>query len=181
MTATPPAHGAAGESAIIVPVELPVAARRLRDGLDPVAALGVPAHVMLLYPFMPPGLLDDEVRRRVAAIVATERSFSFALARMERWPSVVWLAPEPDEPFRRLTAALHAEFPDYPPYAGVHEEVIPHLTIVEDPRPEWLAAAERALPQMLPIRDVAREAHVIAQDGDRPWSTLWRLPLGRRG
>jgi 2'-5' RNA ligase len=164
-----------------VPVELPVAARRLRDGLDSVAALGIPAHVTLLYPFMPPDQLDDQVRGRVARILQAERSFSFVLARMERWPEVVWLAPEPDEPFRRLTAALHEAFPDYPPYGGQHDEVIPHVTIVEDPRPDWLAAAERALPAMLPIRDVAREAQVVAQGDGGAWSTVWRLPLGRRG
>ena len=168
------------ESAIIIPVELPVAVRRLRDGLDWSAKLGVPPHVTLLYPFMPSDALTDDVRRRIATIVADEPSFSFTLAQMKRWPTVVWLAPEPDEPFRRLTAALSAEFPDYPPYGGAHDEVIPHVTIVEDPRPDWLAAAERALPAMLPIRDVAREAVIMAADATGRWSTVWQLPLGRR-
>ena len=168
----------AGESAIIVPVEVPVAVGRLRDRLDPVAALGVPAHVTLLYPFMPPALLSAEVRSRVGAIVGAEPGFSFVMRRMQRWPEVVWLAPEPDAPFRRLIAALAAEFPDYPPYGGAHEEVIPHVTIAADPRPGWLEAAERALPAMLPIRDVAREAQLIVQSGGAQWQVLWRLPLG---
>lgn len=164
-----------------MPVEVPVAMRRLRDRLDPVAAIGVRAHVTLLYPFAPPDALTDDVRRRIGAIVEAEPAFPFVLARMRRWPEVVWLAPEPDQPFRRLIDALSAAFPDYPPYGGVHEEVIPHLTIAQDTREDWLAAAERALPALLPVRDVAREAQVIAHVADRPWSTVWRLPLGRRG
>jgi 2'-5' RNA ligase len=137
--------------------------------------------VTLLYPFVPPNSLTAEIRDRVAAVLATEPSFSFTLARVMRWPTVVWLAPEPDAPFRRLITALQAEFPDYPPYGGAHDEVIPHLTIVESAQPDWLAAAERALPAMLPIRDVAREATVVASGADGHWAEVWRLPLGRRG
>ncbi|HUG47618.1 MAG TPA: 2'-5' RNA ligase family protein [Candidatus Limnocylindria bacterium] len=167
-----------GEGAIIVPVELPVAVRRLRDRMDHAAALGVPAHVTLLFPFVPPDQLDDEGRRKLAGIVAREQAFPFSLARVGRWPDVVYLAPEPDEPFRRLTAALAEAFADYPPYEGVHDEVVPHVTIVESPRPDYLAAAEHALPAMLPIRDVAREAWVIGHPPGQPWRTHLRLPLG---
>jgi 2'-5' RNA ligase len=170
-----------GESAIIVPVAVPVAMSRLRDRLDPSAADGVPPHVTLLYPFMPPELLDDAVRARLQSLVAAEPEFPFTLERMERWPEVVWLAPEPAEQFRRLAESLHQEFPDYPPYGGAHDEVVPHLTIAQDPRPDWLDAAARALPAMLPVRDVAREAWLIAHSPASPWSTFWRMPLGRRG
>jgi 2'-5' RNA ligase len=171
------AQPAASESAIIVPVEVPVAVQRLRDRMDPSAAVGVPAHVTLLYPFMPPAELDDNVRERVSRIVGAERSFSFAFHRLGRWPDVVYLAPEPEAPFRRMIEALAEEFPEYPPYGGIHDQVVPHLTVAQDPRADYLAAAEHALPQTLPIRDVCRDVHVIGQaDGGR-WSTLWRLPL----
>jgi 2'-5' RNA ligase len=153
--------------------------RRLRDRFDPTAAQGVPAHVTLLFPFMPAAELTDAVREQVAAIIAAEPAFSFVLERVNRWPDVVWLAPAPAEPFRKLTAALQAAFPDYPAYGGVHPEVVPHLTIAQDARPDWLAAAERALPAMLPVRDVCREAWLIAHEHERPWSSVQRLPLGR--
>ena len=60
--------GGAGESAVIVPVQVPVAVNRLRDRMDPSAAQGVPAHVTLLYPFMPPEELKEDVRRRVEGL-----------------------------------------------------------------------------------------------------------------
>ncbi|CAN5530004.1 2'-5' RNA ligase family protein [soil metagenome] len=171
------AQATASESAIIVPVEVPIAVRRLRDRMDPSAAVAVPAHITLLYPFMPVAQLDDGVVQRVRGIVAAEASFPFVFRRHERWPDVVYLPPEPDAPFRRLIEALAAEFPDYPPYGGAHPEVVPHLTVAHAVPEDYLAAAEHALPQMLPIRDVAREALLIAPLNGGPWSTLWRMPL----
>jgi 2'-5' RNA ligase len=169
---------AAGESAIIVPVQVPVAVNRLRDRMDPSAAQGVPAHVTLIYPFMPPDRLKDDVRRQIEQIVAAERSFAFTLKSVGRWPNVVYLAPDPAEPFRRLTQALAQAFPDYPPYAGAHADVVPHLTIAQDVPADYMDAAEHALPALLPIRDVAREAWLIGHTPEQPWHTLWRLPLG---
>lgn len=165
------------ESAVVVPVELPVAVRRLRDRMDPLAAVGVPAHVTLLYPFLPPDGLDDSARQTVERIVAAQARFTFALTRMGRWPDVVYLAPEPEEPFQRLIAALSNAFPEYPPYRGAHPDVVPHVTIAQDPRPEYLAAAEHALPALLPIRAVAREVWLIAHVGEHPWAVHSRMPL----
>jgi 2'-5' RNA ligase len=167
-----------GESAIIVPVQVPVAVNRLRDRMDPSAAQGVPAHVTLLYPFMAPAGLKDDVRRRIEQIIAMEPAFPFTLGSVHRWPNVVYLAPKPADPFRRLTNALAEAFPDYPPYEGAHEDVVPHLTIAQDVPDDYYAAAEHALPGMLPIRDVAREAWLIGHTPDQPWHTLWRLPFG---
>ena len=70
------------------------------------------------------------------------------LASVGRWPDVVYLAPEPDAPFRRLTAALASAFPDYPPYEGAHEEVIPHLTVARDAPEDYYEAAAHALPSV---------------------------------
>ena len=107
-----------GESAIIVPVNVPVGVNRLRERMDPSAADGVPAHITLIYPFMPPSELKDDVRRRIEEIIAAEPAFPFVLGAVRRWPDVVYLEPAPEEPFRRLTAALARAFPDYPPYEG---------------------------------------------------------------
>jgi len=172
-----PAKQLDGEGAIIVPVEVPVAVRRLRDRMDPSAAQGVPAHVTLIYPFLPPSELSDEVRATLAEIVGSEPAFPFTLARVGRWPELVYLVPEPDEPFRRIIGRLIEAFPGYPPYGGRHPTVVPHVTIAQDPRPEYLAAAEHALPALLPLRDVAREAWLIGHTADQSWHTHWRLPL----
>ncbi len=174
-----PLRAVAGESAVIVPVQVPVAVARLRDRMDPSAAQGVPAHVTLIYPFMPVELLTDDVRRSVAQIIAAEPVFPLTFAAVGRWPNVVYLVPAPAEPFRRLTLALAAAFPDYPPYEGAHPDVVPHMTIAQDVADDYYAAAQHALPAMLPLRDVAREAWLIGHMPGVPWHTLWRLPFGQ--
>jgi 2'-5' RNA ligase len=169
----------AGESAIIVPVELPIALRRLRDGLDPSAAAGVPAHVTLLYPFVPSEALDDGVRAEVGRIIASQSAFPFVLAHAGRWPGVVYVAPEPAAPFTRLIERLAAAYPEYPPYGGAHAiaDIVPHLTVAQSDRTDYLDAAAHALPGLLPVRDVCREAWLIARDAGERWRTVWRLPL----
>lgn len=173
----------AGESAVIVPVEVPVAIRRLRDRMDPSAAQGVPAHVTLLYPFVPPAELTDGVRAELGRIIATEAVFPFVLRRVERWPKVVYLPLEPTEPFSRLISALAAAYPQFPPYGGAHAvaDIVPHLTVAASDRADYLDAAAHALPGLLPVRDVCREAWLIAHDAGERWRTVWRLPLTSGG
>jgi 2'-5' RNA ligase len=167
-----------GESAIIVPIRVPVAVDRLRERMDPSAADGVPAHVTLIYPFMPPSELKDDVRRRVEEILAAEPAYPVVFASVARFPGVVYLEPEPAEAFRRLTRALAGAFPDYPPYEGAYDEIVPHLTVAAEVPDDYLDAAAHALPASLPIRDVAREAWLIGHTPELSWHTLWRLPLG---
>jgi 2'-5' RNA ligase len=166
------------QGAIVVPVEIPVALRRLRDRLDPAAAVGVAAHITLLFPFMAPREVDAAVRETVGRVVSLEPAFPFVLARVEHWPSVVYLPPEPAEPFSRLIDRLIAAFPEFPPYGGAHAQVVPHLTICQSDRADYLDAATHALPGLLPVRAFAREVSIIGHEPGQHWSTLWKRPLG---
>jgi 2'-5' RNA ligase len=167
-----------GESAIIVPIAVPATISRLRERMDPSAAQGVPAHVTLLSPFMPVDGLSDEVRRTVSRIIAAEPSFTVSFREIARFPNVVYLPPEPADPFRRMTAAIADEFPDYPPYEGVYDDVVPHMTVAQDVPDDFYAAAQHALPAALPVRQIVREAWLIGHMPEQPWDTQWRLPLG---
>lgn len=88
----------------------------------------VHAHVTALGPFADE--LTPDLERRVAAIAAETPPFGFVLARLGRFADgILHLVPEPDEPFRKLTARLAAEFPEHPPYAGRYADPAPHLTL----------------------------------------------------
>ena len=67
---------------------------------------------------------------------------------------MAYLAPEPPEPFASLTEAIVERWPDYPPYEGIHETVIPHLTVAYGDD-SLLAEVEADVTPKLPI-----EAHV---------------------
>jgi 2'-5' RNA ligase len=151
---------------------------RWRERYDEVAPLGVPAHVTVLYPFLPRAELTPEVLARLGEIVAAEPTFEVTFRGFGRFPgSVLWLAPEPAEPFRRLTHAVWEAWPHTPPYAGQFDDVTPHLTVAEhtdDGVLDGIAADVRAgLPVTMPVL----EASLLAV-GNGTWRTVATFALG---
>jgi 2'-5' RNA ligase len=144
-----------------------------RDAHPRAVERGIPFHITLLYPFLARAELHDDDLERVRSLLARHRAFDFALARVETWPGVVWLAPEPDRPFRALTTALHEAFPQCPPYGGAFDEVIPHATLAElgaagDAESTAEALAPRLAP-LLPVRLHAGEATLLVEDEPDRW------------
>ena len=163
------------ESAIAIRVRLPADLERFRVAHVPNAALGVPAHITLIYPFLPADLLDASVRRRVARALAPHRRFTFRLSGIRRWPNSHYLAVEPVLPFEAIVRSLVEVFPEYLPYAGEFEYV-PHVTIAEgDDRS--LARLARDLSVPVDEQDVTRIL-VIAQGRDGTWRYRWTFGLG---
>ncbi|MGH3776339.1 MAG: 2'-5' RNA ligase family protein [Pseudonocardiaceae bacterium] len=124
----------------IVPVEAaePIIGRWRRQ-CDPSAAAGVPAHVTIIYPFLPERNLDEDVLCDVRRLVVHHRSFTVTFANCGHLPDVLFLVPDPDDPFRRLTADLFRRWPEAPPYAGLITDPVPHLTITHGASP-WEAS-----------------------------------------
>lgn len=174
---------AARESAIIVPIRLPSALAdiRLRETADGPA--GVPGHVTLLYPFMPPGSIDARVLATVARVFAAARVLDVRFMEVRRWePSggapegVVWLDPEPAAPFEELIAALSKAFPDFPPYGGMHDTVIPHVSLASIDR-RHQDGVEAEARRWLPFRRRVGAAALIVEGADGRWRTRRRFPL----
>jgi 2'-5' RNA ligase len=130
------------------------------------AGLAVPAHVTVLFPFLPPDSVDAAVEAALGQIVAGVPAFDVEFARVGRFPEVVWLAPEPIAPFARLTEAVAARWPDHPPYGGAFEEVIHHLTVADAAPSEVLEQLELTLGGSLPIRSrVTEVTHSVRERG----------------
>lgn len=144
------------------------------------AGLGVPAHVTLLFPFVPVEHFDDILVNELRRLFSGQRAFEFSLPRVDRFPEVAWLAPEPAEPFRALTELIFDRYPKYAPYEGIHAEVIPHLTVAigdSDLQDE----VEAALTPHLPIDAEAREVTLLVEDESGQWRPGERFALGRGG
>jgi 2'-5' RNA ligase len=140
------------------------------------AQRGVPAHITILYPFVPTEKVDDELLGQLRELFRAEAAFAFELARVARFPEVAWLAPEPSEPFKALIELVAARFPDYPPYEGAHDEVIPHLTVAEGGI-ELQDRVEAAVSGHLPIRAQADHVAFLFEDDQGLWHEAHRLPL----
>lgn len=140
------------------------------------AALGIPAHVTLLFPFVPVEHFDDILVDELRRLFAVQPAFEFSLPRVDRFPDHAWLAPEPDEPFRRLTALIYKRYPNYPPYEGIHEDVIPHLTVAEGDA-ALQDEVEAALTPHLPIAARADEVTLLVEDESGNWRRGERFAL----
>ena len=140
----------------------------IRLANDSSAARGVPAHITVLFPFLPADELDEAALR---ALFARFPAFDFALDRIERFEDGhVWLRPDPTWRFADLTAAVWRRWPDRPPYEGAFDEVIPHVTVSETPL---------ELELVLPVACRAHEVVLIEEEEpDGNWTTRARFELG---
>jgi len=120
------------ESALVVLIpEAESLIKTFRERFDPYADTSVPAHVTILYPFLPPGEITAEVIRTLQDLFLKTPGFTISFSKIERFPDTLYLAPEPAEPFQRLTEAIVKQFPNTPPYSGEFAENIPHLTVAQ--------------------------------------------------
>jgi hypothetical protein len=140
----------------------------LRLQHDRSAALGVPAHITILFPFADAAAVDEDA---LAQLFGRFPAFDFTLDRVERFDTgIVWLHPEPSFRFVDLTAAIAERWPEHPPYEGEFDEPIPHLTVSETPIDFQPA---------LPIAVRAHEVTLIEEDESTGrWSRRRSFPLG---
>jgi 2'-5' RNA ligase superfamily len=167
-------------SALIV--EVPQAeplVREWRAKHDWSAQHGVPAHITLLSPFVPTERIDDRLHQDLRTLFAAYPTFSFRLSHVARFPEVAWLAPDPAEPFKALIETISSQYPEYPPYEGIHDEVIPHLTVAEGGS-ELQDEVDAALTPALPIEAQARSVTLLLEDKSGWWSPGERYSLGPR-
>ena len=168
-------------SGLAVPLRVPAPVARLRRRWDRAARAGAQPHVTVLFPFLPTAALTPTVRAGLAEVAASVEPFELTFRRVRRFEDgVVWVEPEPADPFRRLTAAVVERWPEHPPYGGLFDEVIPHLTVVEaaDPDHPPLADLEAEVARHLPFHARADRLELWRQDPDGRWRPHWRLPLG---
>jgi len=169
-------------SAVVIPVREaePIVRRRAFQvwgpGLMPTDD-GVVAHITLLSPFFPPDQIDDGVLHHLSVFFGDVIPFGFALTEVCEFPAgLTYLAPEPATPFRRLTQELHHAFPEFPPYGGAFDDVVPHLTVPLPPG-EDTESLRISLRRVLPLAAHAVEATIVqVAEGDT--HLIATLPFG---
>jgi 2'-5' RNA ligase len=141
------------------------------------APLGIPAHVTLLFPWVPVDELGGEAETRLARILGETEPFDVTFARTARFPEVLYLEPGPAERFAALTAAIAAEWPEHPPYEGAHENVIPHLTVAEGDDESLFERIRAEVEPQLPLETRITEARIYGENAAGRWHERSRLPL----
>ena len=132
----------------------------LRSQHDPSAAAGIPPHVTLMYPFLPPARLTESTIEELASLIRETPEFDFTLTRIREFEQgVVYLEPEPADPFVRLTGDIGRRF-GLLPFGGQFGDVpVPHLTVA---MPESGATRQQ-------VADQLGSALPMALHADRAW------------
>lgn len=175
--------GKALESALILIIpeaEDLVAPYRLQH--DPGAALGIPAHITTLYPFLPPDQISDSLLNELAELFAHQAPIQVRFEATARFPGVLYLDPLPREPLLKLINTVSGAFPNYPPYGGIYPEIKPHLTVAQSKDPALLDQLEAEIEELgreaFPITSRVSEVTLFTQH-PVGWSPLAHFPLGK--
>ena len=141
----------------------------------------MPAHITLLYPFKSSNEIDRLVLDTFCDGFSRFQPFKFSLMTINQFPGeVLYLVPEPDDPFRELILGIWACYPETPPYRGRYSTVVPHLTAAHFVGEQKLAEVAREFEQAaqgrLPIQAQAAEVALMdTRSGRWEINTTFRL------
>nr|MBN2277284.1 2'-5' RNA ligase family protein [candidate division Zixibacteria bacterium] len=151
-------------------------------------AIGMPAHITILYPFLKSTAWNDTTRRILMDTVARLSSFSFQLVRLNRFRehNILYLELSPDSEILNMIHLVSGAFPDHPPFGGEipPDKIIPHLTVAagfgndEIPKVEQLIYKEVA--SHLPLNISVGELSLAIKVSNR-WTISESFKLGDEG
>lgn len=141
-------------------------------------SIGIPPHVTLLFPFVPAEQINPTVLADLPDLFAKVSAFDVVFRETRRFPGTLYLAPEPAEPFVQLAESIVGRWPDYPPYEGAFDTIIPHLAIAHGDA-ALLEEAEAEVEPKLPISAAAHEALLFEELEPEwvRWGVRARFPL----
>lgn len=164
------------QSVILIPVPSadPIISK-WREKYDRVVLHGIPSHITLLFPFKDPHQIAQEIIQKLKGIFSNIKQFSFVLDKINTFPNVIFLDPNPREKFIKLTEAIVHVFPENPPYEGKYKSINPHITIAAEltdiikQTDSLKKQIEADISKNLPIQCVAKEAWLMIEDKNGEW------------
>lgn len=165
---------------IIAPPEIQVAVTPLRLKYGMERMLRVPAHITVLFPFVPLQQLDSAAAR-LHEIYADFPAFDVTLDGYGFFPSTAYLKIVDPAPIKALFQRIHAAYPQYPPYRGAFgsDDISPHMTVGEFGSEIERAAAD--FPPYKPLTFRVSRLHLLVgvERESIPWITHDVILLGK--
>ena len=126
---------------------------RWRAEHDVAARSGIPAHVTVRTPFLPPEYWRDP------ALSLLERflPIDVTLSHLENRPGGLVLIVEPDDELREISEAVGSSWPSLPPHKGNRPDLAYHMTVVRTANDSIRSQAWEAIAPHLPLRVTGTE------------------------
>ena len=139
---------------------------RWRAEHDYAARFGIPAHVTVRTPFLPPERWRDPAFSQLEKFLPTD----VTLAHLENRPGGLVIVVEPDDELREITGAVTMSWPALPPHKGNRPDLAYHMTVVRTANDRIRSEAAEAIAPHLPLR----------VSGTEMWATAGSLKDGQR-
>ena len=163
---------------VLLTPELEGVVDRWRRKYDPVRAYGMPAHVTVLYPWLPIEQITVADRSALAELCRGSSPIEMTFARFGRFTETLWLDPQPARPIVELVERVAERWPDYPPFAGEFADVVPHLTLADRRDPGELTDVVADVEALLPL-DATGRALTLMRLEENCWVVDSEFPFGR--
>lgn len=96
-----------------------------------VAIKGVPPHVTQLFPWKEAPIRDGDIQA-VSELCTGTMPFNIEFHELSYFEcGTIYLVPTDNQLITGLSKKSWATFPETPPYAGMHKDSIPHLTVAQ--------------------------------------------------
>jgi 2'-5' RNA ligase len=119
----------------------------------------------VLFPFLDESRIDSDACAAIGEMIGRHRPFEVRFEHCGRFPGILYLAPEPDASFRRLTEAIADRWPETPPFGGQFDDVVPHLTIAQGQDDAVLKETEADLRGRLPVTARVSSVDLMVHNG----------------
>ncbi|MBZ0297909.1 MAG: 2'-5' RNA ligase family protein [Anaerolineae bacterium] len=143
----------------------------LRRQINREQVIWYPAHITLLYPFVPYDQVE-QAAARLADLGARIPPFRVTLSQYGFFPKAIYLKPADSLPLRSLLQAVQSIFPDYVPYQGEFgSEYNPHVTLLNTE--QEIQQADFHLPPLEPITFEVNRIQLMSgiKGAQLPWLT----------
>jgi 2'-5' RNA ligase len=167
------------ESVVLVPVDAGPLVQELRLQYDPSAKAGIPAHITLMFPFLPTDELAEDRISALEALIGEFDRFEFSLTRVHEFAQgVVYLDPEPATPFIQLTKKITEMFGMLPFGGEFGTTPVPHLTLTTPESGMTRVQIATQVEPLLPIRIVADTAWLLIGENSTTWTIVREMRFG---
>ena len=139
----------------------------------------VPAHITLLYPFVPPDQVETAVTT-LNKLCTPFPPFEVILDKYGTFEGAIFLEPSDPAPIMELHRLLSSAFPDFPVYGGEYgTELHPHLTLARFDDPGEASSID--LPPVPSFNFSVDKIHLYlgSIEDDTPFIPRAVIPIGK--
>lgn len=126
---------------------------RWRAQHDVAARFGIPAHVTVRTPFLPP----EHWRDPALSLLERFLPVDVTLSHLENRPGALVLVVKPDDGLREITKAVGLSWPTLPPHKANRADLAYHMTVVRTANESIRSQTWKALAPHLPLRVAGTE------------------------